>query len=139
MGTARSIGELSWETDCKVETIRYYEKIGMLPQPRRTEGGHRLYTEDHLRRLKFIRRARALGFSLDDIRNLLALSGGRRKSCAKVRAMAQDHLTEIRGKIEDLRSMETVLENLVERCAGKTVPECPIIDSLYRDSVPRRR
>lgn len=133
MGTARSIGGLSREADCKIETIRYYEKIGMLPKPRRTEGGHRLYTEDHLRRLRFIRRARALGFTLDDIRNLLTLSNGKRRSCGRVRSVAQAHLAEIRSKIEDLQSMESVLQDLVEQCTGKTVPDCPIIDSLYRD------
>ncbi|NIR52700.1 helix-turn-helix domain-containing protein [candidate division KSB1 bacterium] len=127
-----TIGGLSKATGCKIETIRYYEKIGMLPEPRRTEGGHRLYRDEHYGRLSFIRRARSLGFTLDDIRNLLALSEGKRTSCGKVRRVALTHLEEIRSRIADLQAMEAVLDDLVDRCQGKVAPDCPIIESLSR-------
>jgi MerR family mercuric resistance operon transcriptional regulator len=125
-----TIGNLSKETGCKIETIRYYEKIGMLPKPPRTGGGHRIYTQDHFSRLGFILRARALGFKLDDVRNLLALAEGKKKSCDKVKAFALAHLEEIRFRIADLRAMESVLDELVDKCSGKVTPDCPIIESL---------
>ncbi len=125
-----TIGILSRETGCNIETIRYYEKVGMLPKPRRTEGGHRIYAPDHFKRLGFILRARTLGFSLDDIRNLLALSEGKQMSCAKVKALALAHLQEIRSRIADLKAMESVLDELVDKCSGKLTPDCPIIESL---------
>lgn len=125
-----TIGILSRETGCNIETIRYYEKVGMLPKPCRTAGGHRIYTPDHFKRLGFILRARALGFSLDDIRNLLLLSEGKRMSCAKVKALALAHLQDIRSRIADLKAMEVVLDDLVDKCSGKITPHCPIIESL---------
>ena len=133
MKTSTTIGNLSRETGCKIETIRYYEKIGMLPKPRRTEGGYRIYTQDHFRRLGFIRRARALGFTLDDIRNLLTLSEGKALSCNKVRVVALAHLEEIRSRIADLQAMEIVLDDLVDKCKGRVIPDCPIIESLSRE------
>ncbi|MCF8721972.1 MerR family transcriptional regulator [Nitrospina gracilis] len=130
MADPMTIGGLSRQTDCGIETIRYYEKVGMLPKPRRTEGGHRIYTEAHARRLQFIRRARALGFSLDNVRRLLTLSEGRQKSCDKVQTLAEAHLEDIRSRIRDLKAMEKVLKELVSQCTGRTAPACPILDSL---------
>lgn len=134
MNTPRTIGRLSQEADCNIETIRYYEKIGMLPKPRRTQGGHRIYTEDHFRHLRFIRRARALGFTLDDIRNLLALSEGKKTPCGKVKSVAETHLEDIRCKIADLKAVEKVLKDLVTQCTGKIAPDCPILKSFSFDT-----
>lgn len=130
MADSMTIGGLSRQTECNIETIRYYEKIGMLPTPRRTEGGHRVYNEAHARRLQFIRRARALGFSLDDVRRLLTLSEGKSKSCGKVKTLAETHLEDIQSRIRDLKAMEKVLKQLVNQCTGRIAPVCPIIDSL---------
>lgn len=124
-----SIGELSRRTGVKVETIRYYERIGVLAPPPRTAGGHRLYPARQLMRLAFIRRSRELGFSLDDVRNLLGLVEGA-YTCGQVQEAALTHLQNIRQKIADLRRMEESLAETAERCRGGAVPECPIIDTL---------
>ncbi|ORE97018.1 helix-turn-helix domain-containing protein [Aurantimonas sp. 22II-16-19i] len=124
-----SIGRLSERTGVNIETIRYYEKVGLLPPPPRTEGGHRLYLEGHLRRLVFIRRSRELGFTLDEIRNLLGLVEGGH-ACGKVQNAALAHLKNIREKIADLRRMERMLAETATRCEGGTAPECAIIDVL---------
>jgi MerR family mercuric resistance operon transcriptional regulator len=129
---AMTIGTLSRHTGCKIETIRYYERVGVLPAPARSEGGHRLYTTDHLRRLTFVRRARDLGFSLEAVRELLRLADGRGRSCAEVAAVARGHLDDIRAKIANLRRLEAVLDDLLAHCQGATAPDCPIIEALYR-------
>src|SRR5215475_665704 len=100
---AMAIGELSKLTGVHVETIRYYERIKMLPKPPRTAGGRRTYDPTYLRMLGFIRRSRELGFSLDDIRALLRFGGPEKASCRQVRDIALDHLNDIRGRISDLR------------------------------------
>ena len=123
------IGALSQRTAVNIETIRYYEKIGLLPSPPRTEGGHRLYPDAHLKRLIFIRRSRELGFTLDEIRNLLGLVEGG-YTCAEVQGAALAHLKNIRRKIADLRRMERTLAETTARCEGGTTPDCPIIDVL---------
>jgi MerR family mercuric resistance operon transcriptional regulator len=138
MKTTATIGVLSRETGCNIETIRYYEKVGMLPKPCRTEGGHRIYAPAHFTRLGFILRARALGFSLDDIRNLLLLSEGKTMSCAKVKALALAHLQDIRSRIADLKAMEAVLDELADKCSGKITPDCPIIESLSGNKLKSR-
>ena len=96
-----SIGLLSTQTNCKIETIRYYEKIGIFPKPPRTEGGHRIYSENHLKRLVFIRRGRELGFSLEDIRALLKLIDGGGHTCQQVEAITLHHLGNVHQKILD--------------------------------------
>ena len=126
-----TIGGLSRKTGCKIETIRFYEKIGLLPKPLRTEGGHRVYGADQIKRLVFIRRSRELGFSLDDIRALLALVDGRRYTCKQVKDVADRHLATVRGKVADLRRLEKTLAGISAQCQGKQVPECPIIDALF--------
>ena len=131
--TALRIGELAEQTGCKVETIRYYESVGVLPAPARNAGGHRRYTVEHLKRLNFVRRARFLGFSLVEVRNLLHLADERGQTCAEVEGLARAHRNEIRAKIKDLRALEEVLKNMVESCAGGTLPDCPIIETLYRE------
>src|SRR5439155_6621209 len=97
-----AIGVLSKRTRCKVETIRYYEKAGLLPVPSRSPGGYRLYSHAHLKRLSFIRRARALGFSIDEVRKLLKLADERPRPCAEVRGVAAAHLEDVQAKIADL-------------------------------------
>lgn len=126
------IGALSKQTGCKVETIRYYEKEGLLPAPTRTAGGHRLYTKEMRNRLLFIRRSRQLGFSMDEIRDLLSLVDGNQVSCEHVKSIAEEHLRDIQAKIDDLRKMQRTLSDLAGRCSGDDVPSCPIIDSLQR-------
>jgi len=128
-----TIGRLSTETGANIETIRYYERIGLLATPMRSSGGRRLYDQSASRRLGFIRRARELGFSIDDIRALLVVSGGDGR-CADVHALTVRHLGDVRAKISDLRRLERTLAKTAERCARDAQPECPIIDAL---SMPR--
>lgn len=130
------IGELSRQTGCKVETIRYYEQQSLMPEPARTEGGHRLYTEEMRGRLMFIRRSRELGFSMDEVRGLLSLVDGEQVSCERVKAMAEEHLQDIEAKISDLRKMQSTLSELASRCSGRDVPHCPIIDTLQQEGKP---
>ena len=127
-------GTLSKRTGCNIETIRYYEQIGLIPAPPRSNGGHRLYGEEHLRRLTFIRRARELGFSLKEVRGLLGLVDGGAYSCAEVKAITLEHASDIHQKIIDLRKIERVLETMAAQCDEGEVPACPVIDALYEGS-----
>jgi len=126
-----SIGALSKQTCCNIETIRYYERIDLLPAPPRTEGGHRLYSEDHLKRLTFIRRSRALGFTLDEIRSLLSLIDDGSYTCGEILTLTTAHLDEVRKKMKDLKKLENTLVEITVNCKGGEVPECPIIDALF--------
>ena len=126
------IGALSARTDCKIETIRYYERQGLLPDPPRSAGGHRLYKEDHLKRLTFIRRCRKLGFTMAQIRQLLGLVDEHQYSCEDIKALTMDHVAEIRQKIDHLERLEQVLLQMVAECGGGSIPSCPVIDALYR-------
>lgn len=127
-----TIGALSKRTDCNIETIRYYERIGILPPPPRSAGGFRLYSDDHLKRLTFVRRSRQLGFTLREIRVLLALVDGSDHTCAEVKELTLEHVAEIRRKVADLRRMERVLKEMAIHCDGGKVPDCPIIDALFQ-------
>jgi MerR family transcriptional regulator, mercuric resistance operon regulatory protein len=127
-----SIGGLAEASGVHLETIRYYERIGLIPEPPRTGGGHRVYGEAHLGRLVFVRRARELGFTLDQVRSLLALADDRDRSCAEARDIGAARLAETRAKIADLRRMERVLNEMVARCADGTLPNCPLIETLSR-------
>ena len=124
------IGELSRRTGVNIETIRYYERIKILPTPARTEGGRRVYGPNELRTLAFIRRARELGFSLDDIRTLLNLGAPGQASCADVREIAAHHLDHIRAKISDLKKLERLLAKTIAQCYGNKVPDCPVVEIL---------
>jgi MerR family mercuric resistance operon transcriptional regulator len=127
------IGELSRRTGCNIETIRYYERVALLPAPARSAGRYRVYDTGDVRRLAFIRRSRELGFTLDAVRTLLALSTkDGSAACAEVHQLAAGHLAEVRAKIADLRAMERVLADAVRRCATGELPGCPIIDALSR-------
>lgn len=125
-----SIGNLARLTGTKVETIRFYEKCGLLPPPGRTAGNYRAYEPAHLNRLSFIRRARDLGFSLDQVRALLDLSDDRTRPCEAVDSMAKRHLAEIERKIADLNALQRELGNMVDQCHCGTVAECRIIEAL---------
>src|SRR5215813_9909718 len=128
-----AIGALSKHTGTNIETIRYYERIGLLPAPARSSGGYRLYGTGHLKRLNFIRRARMLGFSIGEVRTLLRLADERKRPCAEVRVVAEAHLKDVRAKIVDLRRMERVLNATVARCAEGRRADCPVIEALYRN------
>ncbi len=130
-GAGLSIGSLSQRTGCNIETIRYYERIGLMPEPPRTAGGHRCYGKSHERRLGFIRRCRELGFSIEEIRVLLGLVDGGDYTCGEVKAVADRHLDDVRRKIADLKKLERTLKDVGLACDGSQVPECPIIDALY--------
>ncbi|MGH7038999.1 MAG: MerR family transcriptional regulator [Stellaceae bacterium] len=129
-----AIGELSRRTQCNIETIRYYERIGLLPQPRRQDGRFRRYGAEDVARLRFIRRARQLGFTLDDVRALLRLAGaGGDGARAEARTFAAAHVVEIRMKIADLQAMERVLADALSACDAGCQPECPLIEVLSGD------
>ncbi len=125
-----TIGKVADQTGCHIETIRYYEKEGLLPPPDRSQGGNRLYTASLIERLVFIRRSRELGFSMIEIRELLSVVDGDQVSCERVKHLADTHLDDIRSKISDLRRMERTLKTLSNQCSGDDVPECPIIEAL---------
>lgn len=125
-----TIGALSEQTEVNIETIRYYERIGILPNPPRSAGGHRLYANEHTQRLIFIRRSRQLGFSLDQVRELLGLSHGRRMACAKVKTITEEHIADIRRKVRDLQRLERVLSGMAAQCRGDEMADCPILEAL---------
>ena len=134
---ALSIGELSRRTGVNIETIRYYERIKMMPAPARTASGRRVYGAAETRSLAFIRRSRELGFTLDEIRTLLALSAeGGQGTCAEVRELAASHLADVRAKIADLRAMASVLSDAVRRCDAGELPGCPLIETLSQTEAP---
>lgn len=122
--------ELARRTGCNLETIRYYEKTGMMPDPPRTASGYRLYDETHVSRLRFILRARELGFSIEQIRGLLELVDGGTQTCAEIKERTARHVADVRAKIADLRRIEKVLSATAARCSGKDVPDCPILEAL---------
>ena len=129
-----SSGALAREAGVNIETIRYYEKVRLMPEPYRTGNGYRVYDEADLKRLSFIRRCRELGFSLDEVRDLLGLVDGGDYTCAEVRDLSIVRLGDVRQKIRDLRKMERTLKEMVSQCDGGLVPECPIVDRLYANS-----
>jgi MerR family mercuric resistance operon transcriptional regulator len=129
--TQITIGKLSQITGCHIETIRYYERIGLLRKPPRSKGGHRLYEESDIRQLTFVRRSRDLGFALDTVRTLLSNIDGGDYTCAEIKAIAVDHLAEVRRKLADLQRLEHGLEDMIAACDGGKVTDCPILEGLY--------
>ena len=129
-----SRGQLSKRTGANAETIRFYERIGLMPDPPRSPGGHRLYGPDHLKRMSFIARARQLGFTIADIRDLFALVDAGNITCSEVKSRALRHAADLRGKIEDLARLEATLTEMAAECSGEEVPDCPIVDILFRTS-----
>ncbi|MBW8336478.1 helix-turn-helix domain-containing protein [Pseudomonas stutzeri] len=128
--TKFTVGQLARITDTKTVTIRYYEQLGLLPTASRNASGYRQYTEAERDRLLFIRRSRALGFSLDDIRQLLGFSDHRQASCAAVDAKVAEQLEQVRLRIRDLHGLEQELQRLLSCCHGGVIEECRIIESL---------
>lgn len=133
---ALTIGDLSKATNTKVETVRYYERIGLLPKPPRTAANYREYGEAELGRLSFVRRARDLGFSLDQVRALLGLSDDRSCDCAGIDQIAKEHLREVDRKIADLTALRRELKAVIESCDGGTVADCRIIEALAPSNEP---
>lgn len=127
------IGALAARTHCNIETIRFYEKIGVLGKPARTEGGHRAYGRAHVERLTFVRRARELGFTLNEVRALLRLAEAANVSCAEAKDLAAAHLTEVKAKIADLRAMQAALSSLIAKCDTGSGTDCPLIEALLHD------
>ncbi|MAB14821.1 helix-turn-helix domain-containing protein [Parvibaculum sp.] len=122
--------ELARHTGCNLETIRYYEKTGMMPDPPRTASGYRVYDDAHISRLRFILRARELGFSIEQIRGLLELVDGGTQTCAEVKERTEQHLADVRAKIDDLKRIEKVLATTAAQCSGEDIPECPVLEAL---------
>lgn len=127
---AMTIGILGRATETKVETIRYYERIGLITPSARSGGNYRTYGEAELGRLSFIRRARQLGFSLDQVRALLELSNDRERDCATVDALARVHLAEVEQKLADLAALQRELAAMIDSCHGGTVGSWRIIETL---------
>lgn len=131
-----NIGEAARQSGLTTKTIRYYEDVGLL-RPARRDNGFRDYAERDVHELRFIARARGLGFSIEECRHLLELYRDTGRASAEVREMAAAHITTIRTKIEQLRSMEETLADLVDKCAGDARPDCPILDRLSGSSAAR--
>jgi Zn(II)-responsive transcriptional regulator len=132
---ALTIGKLARQVDLSVETLRYYERRGLIEPRQRSEAGYRLYQPDVVRRLRFIRRAQALGFSLDEIADLLALSANPDASAGEVKALTQAKIEDIEQRIRDLERMRQALSGLAEHCPGHrtTTADCPILSALNGD------
>ena len=130
-----TIGRLAKEAGVNLETVRFYERRGLLPRPPRSSSGYRLFPADAARRLRFIRRAQELGFSLKEIGELLSLRVSRKTSSAAIRARAEAKIVDIQEKIGSLQSMKKTLEKLTKVCDGcAPLAECPILDSLERET-----
>lgn len=125
-----TIGDLSKATGTKVETIRYYERIGLLAAPHRTGGNYRAYAANDLGRLSFIRRARDLGFALEQVRELLGLSDQKKRSCEAVDGIARAHLASVEHKLADLKALRRELDNIIRQCGHGTIADCRIIEAL---------
>jgi DNA-binding transcriptional MerR regulator len=128
-----SIGQVGEVTATKVETIRYYERIGLLPKPDRTGGNYRSYASEHVQCLAFIRRARDLGFSIEDVRELLGLAGHRENPCAAIDQLTARHLAIIEAKIATLKRLRRELRDTLAACAGGLVAECRVVQALSPD------
>jgi DNA-binding transcriptional MerR regulator len=125
-----AIGQLARETGSKVQTVRYYEEIGLLPAPRRTAGHQRVYDAAHRDRLAFIRHARELGFPLDAIRELLELSDRPQQSCARADRIASAHLEDVESRIARLESLRAELKRMIRSCRRGHVADCRVIQVL---------
>ena len=127
-----NISTVARETGISAKTIRYYESIGLTPQPDRQPNGYRAYGKDDIATLRFVQRARRLGFSLDEVRTLLTLWRDQGRASADVKRLALDHIQEINARIASLQSIKRTLVDLTERCHGNNRPDCPILDDLAR-------
>lgn len=127
------IGDMSRQTGVGIETIRYFEKIGMMPAPGRSEGGNRRYSNEHLQRLFFINRCRQIGFSQSEIKALLSMVDSKGVTCAEVHSITAEHIADIKKRIRDLRKLEKVLTQMANECSRGDIPDCPIIETLFAD------
>jgi Cu(I)-responsive transcriptional regulator len=125
-----NIGQAAAASGVSAKMIRHYESVGLFPQAARSESGYRQYTDNDVSTLLFIRHARDLGFSIEQIRELLGLWQNRKRPSRQVRALAQAHIEELDEKLKELQAMKATLEHLVHCCHGDERPDCPIIDSL---------
>lgn len=125
-----NIGTIAKRSGLPAKTIRYYESIRLIPPAMRSNGNYRTYSEQDLQTLRFVQRARGLGFSVKDVGKLLTLWQDRRRASAEVRRLALDHVAEIDRKLEELNGMQRTLVHLIERCHGNDRPDCPILDDL---------
>lgn len=130
MARALTIGRVAEATGCKVQTIRYYERIGVLPPPDRSAGNQRIYDPAHIDRLIFIRHARDLGFSLDGIRQLLSLADEPQQSCDAADAIARGQLDQVERRILRLQSLRIELKRMIEQCRGGRIGDCRVIEVL---------
>jgi len=124
------IGTLAKRTSVNIETIRYYERVGLLARPPRSPGRHRLYDEDYVHRLAFVRRCRELGFSIEDVRALLRLVDAGGSDCASTKDITLRHLDNVRGKIASLKKLEKALKTMADACRPGRQVTCPILDAL---------
>jgi len=132
MTKAMTIGQISKNTNVGIETIRFYERKGLIDNPPRLESGYRQYPENTIERIRFIKLAKELGFSLKDIGELLALKVNRLASCGSIKVKAESKLAEIESKIHDLQKMANSLKKLSINCdQGKKTNECPILEALH--------
>ena len=125
----RTIGELAALTGCPIETVRYYERAGVIAEPPRSESGRRLYDENHIRHLLFVRRARELGFSLERAKQLLRLAE-RADASSEAQDIAKAHLREVQQRLAELRRIETMLGRMLAECTAGAAPDCPILRPL---------
>ena len=132
-----SIGEAAELSGISAKMIRYYESMGLMPEPSRTEAGYRRYEENDIHNLRFILRARDLGFSVKQIRELLDLWRDRERASSEVKALASGHLAELRRKLREMEMMVDTLQHLVKNCHGDDRPDCPILGELGRDQLTR--
>ncbi len=125
-----TIGEVASESGVPAKTIRYYEQISLMPEPQRAANGYRLYARATVERLRFIKRARDLGFPISDVSELLSLDDNPNRSAGDVRKLAQAHMAAIDAKLHELTQLRHTLSSLVDRCHGGDRPDCPILDDL---------
>lgn len=125
-----NIGEAAKASGVSAKMIRHYESVGLFPEAVRTDSGYRQYTDREVNTLRFVRQARDLGFSIEQIRELLGLWQNRRRPSRQVKALAQAHIQELEQKLEELRTMKATLEHLVHCCHGDDRPDCPILETL---------
>ena len=130
MDATMNIGEAAKASGVSAKMIRHYESVGLFPEAARTDSGYRQYTDKEVSTLRFIRQSRDLGFSIEQIRELLALWQNRKRPSRQVKALAQAHIEELEAKLKELQAMKATLEHLVQCCHGDDRPDCPIIDTL---------
>ena len=132
--TTLTRGKLAARTGCNIETIRYYEKVGIIPEPERTPAGYRVYDDEHVKRLQFILRAKELGFSAERIRGLLNLLDEATHTRAEVKSLTEQHIQEISHKIKDLKKLKKRLDEISSHCDGsdKSAKSCPILISIFQ-------